>query len=265
MKLFTQNSPEYTLYKTPKEWRDGTRICNLYPPIPRHTRNVDFDIYDFEMFFNDQATIELIKSGKTIGCFYIESPGMRSLLRRLDVQTFEMLTAASSIIRPGVAESGMMQEFIARHKDPSKRKYLVPEMEEHLSETYGVMIYQEDVIKVAHHIAGLTLEEADLLRRAMSGKMRSHKAMEQITNKFFLSSKNKGLTDDQAKELWRQIESFAGYSFCKAHSASFALLSFQVAFLKAHYPAEFMASVLSNGGGFYSSAVYIQESKRMGL
>jgi len=265
MKLFTQNSPEYTLYKTPKEWRDGTRICNLYLPIPRHTRNVDFDIYDFEMLFNDQATIELIKSGKTIGCFYIESPGMRSLLRRLDVQTFEMLTAASSIIRPGVAESGMMQEFIARHKDPSKRKYLVPEMEEHLSETYGVMIYQEDVIKVAHHIAGLTLEEADLLRRAMSGKMRSHKAMEQITNKFFLSSKNKGLTDDQATELWRQIESFAGYSFCKAHSASFALLSFQVAFLKAHYPAEFMASVLSNGGGFYSSAVYIQESKRIGL
>jgi len=265
MKLFTQNLSDYALYKAPKEWRSGTRICNLYPPIPRHTRNADFDIYDFEMLFNDQATIELIKSGKTIGCFYIESPGMRSLLRRLDVQTFEMLTAASSIIRPGVAESGMMQEFIARHKDSSKRKYLVPGMEEHLSETYGVMIYQEDVIKVAHHIAGLTLEEADLLRRAMSGKMRSHKAMEQITNKFFLSSKNKGLTDDQAKELWRQIESFAGYSFCKAHSASFALLSFQVAFLKAHYPAEFMASVLSNGGGFYSSAVYIQESKRIGL
>jgi DNA polymerase III alpha subunit len=265
MKPLNQNLPEYALYQAPKEWRNGARICNLYPPIPRHTRHVDFDIYDFEMLFNDMATIELIKSGKTIGCFYIESPGMRSLLRRLDVQSFEMLTAASSIIRPGVAESGMMQEFIARHKDPSKRKYLVLEMEDHLSETYGVMIYQEDVIKVAHHIAGLTLEEADLLRRAMSGKMRSHKAMEQITNKFFLSSKNKGLTDDQAKELWRQIESFAGYSFCKAHSASFALLSFQVAFLKAHYPAEFMASVLSNGGGFYSPAVYIQESKRIGL
>jgi DNA polymerase III alpha subunit len=217
------------------------------------------------MLFNDLATVELIKSGKTIGCFYIESPGMRSLLRRLDVQTFEMLTAASSIIRPGVAESGMMQEFIARHEDSSRRKYLVPEMEQHLRETYGVMIYQEDVIKVAHHVAGLSLEEADLLRRAMSGKMRSHKAMEQITNKFFLSAKTKGLTDEQAGELWRQIESFAGYSFCKAHSASFALLSFQVAFLKAHYPAEFMASVLSNGGGFYSPAVYVQESKRFGL
>lgn len=265
MKEFIQNLPEYELYRTPKEWRNNTRICSLYPPIPRNTGNIDFDIYDFEMLFSDLPTIKLIQSGKTIGCFYIESPGMRSLLRRLDVQTFEMLTAASSIIRPGVAESGMMQEFIARHKDPAKRKYLVPKMQEHLSETYGVMIYQEDVIKIAHHIAGLTLEEADLLRRAMSGKMRSHKAMEQITNKFFISSQNNGLTDEQAKELWRQIESFAGYSFCKAHSASFAQLSFQVAFLKAHYPAEFMASVLSNGGGFYSPTVYVQESKRIGL
>ena len=252
-------------YQVPPEWRDAVKIRTLYPPIPKHTGNINFDIYDFDMLFNDPATKELIRTGKTIGCFYIESPGMRSLLRRLDVETFEMLTAASSVIRPGVAESGMMQEFIARHKDPSRRKYLVPEMEIYLGETYGVMIYQEDVIKVAHHIAGLSLEEADLLRRAMSGKMRSHYAMQRIVEKFFASCKEKGLTDYQSKELWRQIESFAGYSFCKAHSASFALLSYQVAFLKAHYPAEFMASVLNNGGGFYSAAVYIQESKRLGL
>jgi DNA polymerase III alpha subunit len=127
------------------------------------------------------------------------------------------------------------------------------------------MIYQEDVIKVAHYVAGLTLEEADLLRRAMSGKMRSHKAMKQITSRFFESCEMKGLNESQAKELWRQIESFAGYSFCKAHSASFALLSYQVAFLKAYYPAEFMAGVLSNGGGFYSAAVYVQETKRRGV
>ena len=252
-------------YQIPPEWREGVRIHTLYPPIPKFTGNIDFDIFDFDMLFNDPATRELIRTGKSIGCFYIESPGMRSLLRRLDVETFEMLTAASSVIRPGVAESGMMQEFIARHKDPSRRKYLVPEMETYLGETYGVMIYQEDVIKVAHHIGGLSLEEADLLRRAMSGKMRSHHAMKRIVDNFFVSAKRKGLTDYQSKELWRQIESFAGYSFCKAHSASFALLSYQVAFLKAHYPAEFMASVLNNGGGFYSAAVYVQESKRLGL
>jgi len=215
--------------------------------------------------FNDSQTISLIRNGKTIGCFYIESPGMRSLLKKLNVETFEMLTAASSVIRPGVAESGMMQEFIARHKDPSKRKYLVPQMEEILGETYGVMIYQEDVIKVVHYIGGLSLEEADLLRRAMSGKMRSHSAMQVLTDKFFNSCIKRNLSPQITTELWRQIESFAGYSFCKAHSASFALLSFQVAYLKAHYPAEFMSSVLSNQGGFYSPAVYIQESKRMGL
>jgi DNA polymerase III alpha subunit len=259
-----KQTDDFLSYQVPEQWRQGS-IRSLYPPIPAKTAGVDFDIYDFNMLFNDEPTKELIRTGKTIGCFYIESPGMRALLRKLNVETFEMLTAASSIIRPGVAESGMMQEFIARHKDPSRRKYLVPEMEEHLAETYGVMIYQEDVIKIAHHIAGLSLEEADLLRRAMSGKMRSYKAMEAITEKFFSSCRTRNLTDAQSKELWRQIESFAGYSFCKAHSASFALLSFQVAYLKTHYPAEFLSSVLSNMGGFYSAAVYIQEAVRLGI
>jgi len=265
MKIPHENSIEELIYDLPRQWRTDIKMHTLYPPVPKNTSGVEFDIYDFEMLFNDKPTNDLIRTGKTIGCFYIESPGMRSLLRKLDVQGFEMLTAASSIIRPGVAESGMMQEFIARHKDPASRKYLVPEMEVVLGETYGVMIYQEDVIKVAYHIAGLSLEEADILRRAMSGKMRSHSAMQKIIEKYFSSCKSKGLTDEQAKELWRQIESFAGYSFCKAHSASFALLSYQVAFLKAHYPAEFMAGVLSNGGGFYSAAVYVWEAKRLGL
>ncbi|MEN8194037.1 MAG: hypothetical protein ABFS12_14530 [Bacteroidota bacterium] len=249
-------------YLLPENGGRDYSIPKIHTQIP--TR-VGFDIFDYDMLFNDRETKKLIREGNTIGCFYIESPGMRSLLKRLDCDTFEMLTAASSVIRPGVAESGMMREFIERHKKPELRKYLVPEMKEHLGETYGVMIYQEDVIKVAHHVAGLTLEESDLLRRAMSGKMRSHKAMESLSNKFFSSCEEKGYSKKIALELWRQIESFAGYAFNKAHSASFALVSFQVAYLKTHYPAEFMASVLSNRGGYYSAAVYIQESKRMGL
>lgn len=243
----------------------SVRVIPLYPGITRKSGAIDFDIFDYEALFEDAETKHMIKNGLTIGCFYIESPGMRSLLKRLAVQDFMMLTAASSIIRPGVAESGMMQEFIARHRDPSLRKYFIPKMEEVLGETYGVMIYQEDVIKVAHHIAGLTLEEADLLRRAMSGKMRSSEAMEALTRRFMRSCMRMNLGHEEAKELWRQIESFAGYSFCKAHSASFALLSYQVAYLKAHYPAEFMACVLSNGGGFYAPGVYIQESRRIGI
>ncbi len=256
---------DLTKYRLPAGKNGKAIVAKIHRPLLRKRAGVEFDIYDYAMLFNDAATKKLIREGNTIGCFYIESPGMRSLLRRLSCDTFEMLTAASSVIRPGVAESGMMREFIERHKNPRRRKYLVPEMEKYLAETYGVMIYQEDVIKVAHHIAGLSLEEADLLRRAMSGKMRSHKAMKSVKERFFVSCKERGLSLRVSNELWRQIESFAGYAFCKAHSASFALLSFQVAYLKVHYPAEFMASVLSNGGGYYSAAVYIQEAKRMGL
>jgi DNA polymerase III alpha subunit len=248
-------------YKLPGSESSPLRTATIHPPLPKP----GFDICDYEMIFNDKETKRLIREGRTIGCFYIESPGMRSLLQRLNCDTFEMLTAASSVIRPGVAESGMMQEFIARHKNPNRRKYLIPQMEKYLGETYGVMIYQEDVIKVAHHIVGLSLEEADYLRRAMSGKMRSQEAMKQLLERFFDSCKSKKLSDRVAKKLWDEVSSFAGYAFCKAHSASFAILSFQVAYLKAHHPAEFMSNVLNNGGGFYSSGVYINESKRMGL
>lgn len=247
------------------KYRWSEAPAKIFPAVQRKIKENDFDIFDYQRLFDDKETSSLIREGRTIGCFYIESPGMRSLLRRTDCHTFEMLTAVSSVIRPGVAESGMMKEFIERHKDPRKRKYLVPEMEKYLGETYGVMVYQEDVIKVAHHIVGLTLEEADLLRRAMSGKMRSHKAMQLIVDKFFVCCKEKGYPEKISKELWKQIESFAGYAFCKAHSASFALLSYQVAYLKAYYPAQFMAAVLSNGGGYYSAAVYISECKRLGL
>ncbi|MDP4172861.1 MAG: hypothetical protein Q8933_02735 [Bacteroidota bacterium] len=243
----------------------GLNLRQIYAVLPRNSKGVRFDIYNYEMLFKDEPTKRIIREGNTIGCFYIESPGMRSLLKKLSVDTFEMLTAASSIIRPGVAESGMMQEFIARHKDPARRKYLMPELELHLGETYGVMIYQEDVLKVAHHIAGLSLEEADLLRRAMSGKMRSQKMMQTLMERFFNSCKEKDLSEENSRELWRQIESFAGYAFCKAHSGSFALMSFQMAYLKAHYPSEFISSVLTNQGGFYAPAVYIQEAKRLGL
>ncbi len=248
-------------YKLP----ENGKISRIFDAIPRIIRSSGFNIFNYDKIFEDEATRRIIREGETIGCFYIESPGMRSLLRRLNCDTFEMLVAASSVIRPGVAESGMMKEFIERHKDPSRRKYLIPEMEKYLGETYGVMVYQEDVIKVAHHVVGLTLEEADFLRRAMSGKMRSHKAMQMVIDKFFFCCKEKGYKDDVAKQLWKQIESFAGYAFCKAHSASFALLSFQVAYLKVHYPAEFMAAVLSNQGGYYSPAVYITESQRLGI
>jgi len=212
----------------------------------------------------DEQTVELVRAGKTIGCFYIESPGMRNLLKKLGVATFEMLTAASSIIRPGVADSGMMKTFIDRHNGKEKVTYLHPKLEEILHETFGVMIYQEDVIKVAHAIAGMSLGEADSLRKCMS-KKRDWEDMNNYRERFLSGAGQNGVPPEIAREIWRQIESFAGYAFCKAHSASFAVVSYRTAYLRAHYPAEFMAAVLSNRGGFYDACGYVEEARRMGL
>ncbi len=223
------------------------------------------ELGDIDRLERDPSTTSLIEHGRTMGCFYIESPAMRQLLEKLKVNSFELLTAASSVIRPGVAESGMMAEYIERHRGRRAVEYLDPRLEELLGETYGVMVYQEDVIRVAHVIAGMSLGEADLLRRAMSGKLRSREAMEALERKFVAAAVERHTPPDTAAEIWRQIRSFAGYAFCKAHSASYARISYQVAWLKAHYPAQFMAAVLANGGGFYGPSAYIEEARRLGL
>jgi len=137
-------------------------------------------------------------------------------------------------------------------------------MKAQLEETYGVMVYQEDVIKVAHHFAGLDLAEADVLRRAMSGKFRSKVEFQRIVDKYFSNCRERGYQEEVTREVWRQIESFAGYSFSKAHSASYAVESFQSLFLKAHYPLEFMVAVINNFGGFYRTWVYFNEAQRCG-
>jgi DNA polymerase III alpha subunit len=137
-------------------------------------------------------------------------------------------------------------------------------MEEQLKETFGVMVYQEDVLKVCHHFAGLDLADADILRRAMSGKFRSKQEFERIRDRFFGNCRDRGHPDAIAKEVWRQIESFAGYSFSKAHSASYAVESFQSLYLKSHFPHEFHVAVINNFGGFYQTWVYFNEARRCG-
>ncbi|MEO6915163.1 MAG: PHP domain-containing protein, partial [Chitinophagaceae bacterium] len=146
--------------------------------IVKRTRGISIDIRQVEKFKTDPLVAQQIRKADTIGCFYIESPAMRHLLKKLECDDYLTLVAASSIIRPGVSQSGMMRQYIYRYHNPDKFDYLHPVMEELLKETYGVMVYQEDVIKVAHHFAGLDLAEADVLRRAMSGKYRSHKEFE---------------------------------------------------------------------------------------
>ena len=222
-------------------------------------------VFPPERAYGDLKTNHLMAGGRTMGCFYVESPGMRQLLRRLRTRTFADLTAVSSIIRPGVAESGMMEAYVARRLGEEPAAYAAPGLEPILRETFGVMVYQEDVIRVAHEFVGLTLGEADLMRRAMSGKYRGRSEMEALEGAFLAKGRARGVSDEALAELWRQIRSFAGYAFCKAHSASFAQLSYQVAFLKAHHPAEFFAALVNNQGGFYGTAAYVEEARRWGL
>ena len=231
--------------------------------IIKNNRGVEIDIHQVEKFQEDLQVQKQLKSGDTVGCFYIESPAMRGLLNKLRCDNYISLVAASSIIRPGVAKSGMMKLYIERfHK--AKFEYLHPIMEKLLEETYGIMIYQEDVIKVAHYFAGIGLADADVLRRAMSGKYRSKKEMQRVINLFFENCKAKGYPDELTNEVWRQIESFSGYSFSKAHSASYAVESFQSLYLKAHFPLEFMVAVINNRGGFYSTEFYVHEARVAG-
>ncbi|MFN8166907.1 MAG: DNA polymerase III subunit alpha [Bacteroidia bacterium] len=227
-------------------------------------RGEAIDIHAVSEFKKDEKIKDLIRTGRCMGCFYVESPAMRMLLKKLAVDTYIQLVAASSIIRPGVARSGMMREYILRTHDPSRRQYIHPLMKELMEETYGIMVYQEDVIKVAYHFAGLSLSEADSLRRGMSGKFRSREEFARIRGKFFSNCKERGYPDEITTEVWRQIESFAGYSFSKGHSASYAVESFQSLFLKAHYPKEFMVGVINNFGGFYRTEFYVHEARMSG-
>ncbi len=222
------------------------------------------DIHDVRTLKKDPKINALIRAAECIGCFYVESPAMRMLLHKLGVDNYLGLVAASSIIRPGVAQSGMMKEYILRHKNPQRRKQAHPVMWELMPETYGIMVYQEDVIKVAHHFAGLDLGEADVLRRAMSGKYRSRDEFGRIEQKYYANCKQKGYPLQMAQEVWRQIESFAGYAFAKGHSASYAVESYQSLYLKCYFPLEYMVATLNNGGGFYRPEFYVHEARMQG-
>ncbi len=229
-----------------------------------HSRGICIDIHQINALKQDDLIRRQLLRAETCGCFYIESPAMRGLLRKLRCADYKTLVAASSIIRPGVARSGMMREYINRFHHPETVDYKHPLLKELLAETYGVMIYQEDVLKVGHYFAGLDLAEADVLRRMMGHKMRDKSEFEEVTKRFFDNCKAKGYPDDLVRELWRQIESFSGYSFSKAHSASYAVESYQSLYLKSHYPLEFQVAVINNFGGFYQTWFYFNEARRMG-
>jgi error-prone DNA polymerase len=220
---------------------------------------------------DDEKTQDMLRRGLTIGCFYLESPSVRLLLRKIWSSTappetfaldiFEVLVQASSIIRP--AANSFIQEYLARMQGKIW-SHLHPLLASVLDETLGIAIYQEQITQIAMELAGFSAVEGDQLRKVITKKHREKKIADYRTL-FFTGGAGKGVSEQTLEAVWEQILSFAGYSFCKPHSASYALLSGKAAFMKAHHPAAFMAAVISNQGGYYSAFAYISESRRLGL
>ncbi|MCM8818599.1 MAG: DNA polymerase III subunit alpha [Candidatus Omnitrophica bacterium] len=213
---------------------------------------------------DDKKTYELLSKGETIGVFQLESEGMRSLLKRLQPQKFEDIIAVLALYRPGPMKSGMIEEYIERKKDPSKIKYDHPLLEPILKPTYGVILYQEQVMQIANKLANFSMGEADVLRKAMGKKILSE--MEKMREKFVKGAFSNGIKKEVAEAIFENISKFAGYGFNKSHSAGYALLSYQTAYLKANYPLEFMTSLLNSEiGNADKIAEYIEECERMNI
>jgi len=212
----------------------------------------------------DAATAEMLSKARTMGCFQVESPGTRNLLSMLSARNQRDAMIGLSLIRPGPAAGGMKESFVLRRAGEEPLHFLHESLRTVLSETYGVMLYQEDILKVANAVAGFTLTEADQLRRAIT-KERSREKIRELRETFLVRAEKLGTRRDEAGPVWTAVENFVGYSFSKAHAATYGRVAWQAVWLKRRYPAEFMASVLANGGGFYDARAYIEEARRLGV
>ncbi len=213
---------------------------------------------------DDPDTFRLLREGRTLGVFQIESPAMRSLLQAMRPRSIEDLTLSIALIRPGASGSGMKELFLLRRAGREPPVYLHPDLEPILSESLGTFVYQEQVMRAAVALAGFTPAQADGLRRAMTHQ-RSGEQMEAIRSRFMEGAAARGMSAGGARAVFESLAKFSGYGFCKAHSATYGEFSYQAAYLKAHFPAEFMAAVLANEAGFYQHSVYIEEAKRLGV
>ncbi len=214
---------------------------------------------------DDPETVSLVAGARTIGCFSIESPGMRATLKEIHAKSPADIMVALALYRPGPMKGGLRDAFVRRHNRQEPVTHLHPALASLLQETYGVILYQEQVLRVAHELAGLSLAEADLLRRAMS-HFDPGKQMQTLKEKFMEGAgRTNQVPPELAERIWEMMAAFAGYGFPKAHAASYAMVSWRSAWCKAHHPAEFIAAVLANHGGYYPQSVYLNEARRLRL
>ncbi|MCY2961319.1 MAG: DNA polymerase III subunit alpha [Planctomycetota bacterium] len=212
---------------------------------------------------DDPATARTLREGRTLGCFQIESPGMRNLLQQIGARTMDDVIQAVALIRPGPAGSGMKDAYVRRYRGLEPRHAPHPRLEELLWDTYGVMLYQEDVMQVAARLAGMDLAEADLLRRALQ-KRRTNE-IPALCERFVAGSIEQGVTREDALRVWDLISNFASFGFCKAHAVTYGRISYRAAWLKTHYPAAYLAAFLESETGYYDPRVYVEEARRLGV
>jgi len=225
-------------------------------------RGIDLDIKSIPL--DDKKTYELLSAGKTIGVFQLESSGMRDLLRRLKPEKFTDLIHCLALYRPGPIGTGMVSDFIERKHGRQPVSYLHPKLEPVLKETYGIIVYQEQVMKIASELAGFSLAEADILRRAISKKIPEE--MEAQRKKFIEGCIKNGIPEATAVKIFDLMEYFAGYGFNKSHSTAYALISYRTAYLKANFCTEFMCSLLNSEKNNTDKLVeYITEAKNLGI
>jgi DNA polymerase III alpha subunit len=217
---------------------------------------------------DDATTAAQMAAGDTVGVFQCESTGARRTLRQLKVRTVQDLAVANAFFKPGPATGGMAAAFVRRYRGEEVVRYLHPTLEPILGPTKGVLIFQEQVLRVAHQIAGLSWAEADELRKGMS-KFQPE-AMERMRQRFVDGCQRPvpvgpAFSPQQAATLWEQVQAFAGYGFNQGHATAYADVSYRSAYLRTHYPAAFLAARLANYGGFYHPAIYIAEAQRLGI
>src|SRR5438552_1785583 len=223
-------------------------------------REIDFDAIPE----NDPATCAVIAAERTMGVFQIESPAMRGLLRTMKARTLEEIAQALALIRPGAAEYGSKELFVKRLRGQEEIAFAHPALKKILGDSLGVCIFQEQVMQISQTLGSMSLAEADLVRRA-SAKFSGRSDRDRLRGKFLKAAGMMGLTSQQREETWMMVEKFAGFGFCKAHAATYADISYRMAYLKTHHPAEFLAAMCSAGAGFYHVSAYVEEAKRWGI
>jgi len=234
----------------------------IYDTIKKIKENYGIEIDINNISLSDEKVYELLQKGETIGVFQLESRGMRNLLRDIKPEKFEDLIAVLALYRPGPL--GRLESYIKRKRGEEKVEYMHPALEPILAETYGVIIYQEQVMEIAHRLAGFTLGQADVLRRAMGKK--KPEVMEEQRGIFVKGAVERGIPENVAIEIFEDMAKFAEYGFNKSHSAAYAFVSFQTAYLKAYYPKEYMASLLTSVKNSTTKlSKYIAEAKRIGI